>query len=579
MLNLSYAQNQQINQSIFKIRASNCQIGDERALTGFIVEEGILTALHGVVGCTNIRALQYGVSAQVYTNLSIVKVDLDNDVALLQSPELLTQIGKNPELILPLSDNFTSSLEIRGFPLDLEELIINKTPIFRQVSVLGNLIPASEKANFQTCQSPSLFSSVLSIEATLLPGASGAPIFNTVNEVVGLGMGGLGEGYTEIVWGSIATELNLQAIEDIHKQLDERARIDCTNSRFSENNNNQRLLTQQLREYNQELARDNIRLEQILDRLLTELNTKDLEIEEKTEIINSLRDTLKRLGSTKNVRKQEAFNAIELGEIELGVNLLEAYILESLVKREQQDAILAQDLHDLALLQTITNPQKSYENLLKASQLNPSSLNILYRLGNIQSRFGDNEEAIISFEKILKIAQEQQLLEWQGAVSQSLGTLYSNIGLYEKAINIFQQGANAFQKSDYPHKVAELLSSIGNAYGILGDYDNAISYIEQAIELSVKIGDKRGEAQDLSALGTMYLNNGESEKAINYYTQALTISKEINNQAGQAAYLTNLGIAHMNNAQLSISHDYFEKALVKAIDLNNKLEEGKILSL
>lgn len=81
---------------VFRITAGACESDRnpsvqeaQRLLTGFMVrgQSGIVTALHGVVGCHNISA-NSELEGNFFTNLEITEVDLDRDMALLGNDEL-----------------------------------------------------------------------------------------------------------------------------------------------------------------------------------------------------------------------------------------------------------------------------------------------------------------------------------------------------------------------------------------------------------------------------------------------------------------------------------------------------------
>ena len=92
-----HAQDEGPSPYVFRITAGACESDKilkkdpeaQRLLTGFMVQgrSGIVTALHGVVGCDNISA-NSEITDNYFSKLEIIGVDLDRDMALLGSDEL-----------------------------------------------------------------------------------------------------------------------------------------------------------------------------------------------------------------------------------------------------------------------------------------------------------------------------------------------------------------------------------------------------------------------------------------------------------------------------------------------------------
>lgn len=192
---------------IYRIKAAGCTHEPfERRQTGFRVNDkqviGIVTALHGITDCTIINAESERDSSGPFNDLQIVKVDIDNDVVLLWSEEInsLPVDGLNVNVEEPLQENRYENLRIIGYPLNLVRQQPTEIVGVRDITELVNLIPEDLVLSLHRRKSPSLGIQILSIEAHLLPGHSGAPIIDKHNNVIGIGNGGLDLGRAEIGW-------------------------------------------------------------------------------------------------------------------------------------------------------------------------------------------------------------------------------------------------------------------------------------------------------------------------------------------------------------------------------------------
>jgi len=162
---------------VFKINASDGCVNTQ--LTGFRIrvgkKVGIVTALHGVVGCKKITAKGH------YKHLKIDQVDIERDVAFLYSEELkqsLSQLQTGKQL--PTEGE---NLHVIGYPHGISTQLHSKKLKMRHSSLdtFENLIPHMDIKIFQELENrynSSLKIQILNIEGHLVNGHSGAPIFN-----------------------------------------------------------------------------------------------------------------------------------------------------------------------------------------------------------------------------------------------------------------------------------------------------------------------------------------------------------------------------------------------------------------
>lgn len=186
----------------FLVRAYGCPgRNPDRSLTGFKTKkfDGILTALHGVLGCKPIKAVP-DQGQPLIDELKISGVDIENDIALLTSPELSNKFpdgfDEDAAAVLP-----NSVLRVQGHPLGISKLTTTFRARTPAIVALRDLLPTG--GDFDKLQhrlSPSTSIQVISIDGTILPGHSGAPIFNTQGRIVGVASGGLLGGLAQINW-------------------------------------------------------------------------------------------------------------------------------------------------------------------------------------------------------------------------------------------------------------------------------------------------------------------------------------------------------------------------------------------
>lgn len=143
-------------------------------------------------------------------------------------------------------------------------------------------------------------------------------------------------------------------------------------------------------------------------------------------------------------------------------------------------------------LKNVDQAVNEYRAYLK---LNPSSAATLVNLGNLLYAEDRYAEAIVEYEKAVKI---------DPGVSNrfALGQAYLQAEEYEKARQLFLK-----MQTDHPREAAGYLG-LGQAYGKTGRYEEAVEQLETAIRL------KPGSYDAYAELGYVYADMGEIKKAM-----------------------------------------------------------------
>lgn len=207
--------------NIYRIKSANCtQEPKSRIQTGFRIKGqiGIVTALHGVVGCSSITAQSEG-TGKTFTNLVLNKVDISRDMALLSSADLVTTSPDGFEILSHPAEQDIVDLQLIGYPWGKP----NQEPLydilFAQESVLSKLLPNEPVDYMKKRRSPGLDVRVYSLEANLVPGHSGAPLLTTSQRILGVGNGGLDLGRVGKAWAIPMHMVNWKAASSANQEL------------------------------------------------------------------------------------------------------------------------------------------------------------------------------------------------------------------------------------------------------------------------------------------------------------------------------------------------------------------------
>jgi tetratricopeptide (TPR) repeat protein len=142
------------------------------------------------------------------------------------------------------------------------------------------------------------------------------------------------------------------------------------------------------------------------------------------------------------------------------------------------------------------------------------------------------------------------------------GMLLQRISKDQDSVIIFERLLRIAKKTNDKQSQIISLNHLGIAYAHLGKIRKALEYHEQALIISREVGDKQREGIGLGNLGLSYAHLGEIKKAIRYYEQALAIHREIGNREGAGTNLGNLGKAYADLGEIKRAVRYFEQALV-----------------
>jgi hypothetical protein len=130
--------------------------------------------------------------------VQVNRVDYDSDLAILESPELDNQYAAAyaPAMSEVQADQ---QLSVYGYPESLEKML--RTTLQARAPAktkLSDLLSNDLRGALTARGSPSLLLDVISIQGNLLPGHSGAPIFDKQGHVVAVAEGGLKDGTVAI---------------------------------------------------------------------------------------------------------------------------------------------------------------------------------------------------------------------------------------------------------------------------------------------------------------------------------------------------------------------------------------------
>lgn len=166
--------------------------------TGFLWSspDTAVTALHVVSGCGTVTV--YFEKEKVQRTAKLARVLRRADLALLQ---IATPPPGRVLTVEPNAPSLTEPLSVLGYPLQIPSMTNTPLRLRYGGSVLKDIVPESVRGELASAGSPSLELEIDFIEGHLLPGNSGAPIFNQQRRIVAIADGGLDNGAAAVSWG------------------------------------------------------------------------------------------------------------------------------------------------------------------------------------------------------------------------------------------------------------------------------------------------------------------------------------------------------------------------------------------
>ncbi|MDD9978314.1 MAG: serine protease [Boseongicola sp.] len=203
--------------------ASNCREDHNSKIgTGFVVfvpsmgRDALLTAYHVVAGS---QRFSYKFSelrdGNVVEEAKVLKVNPEFDIALLEIPQALAARVKPLPLAeyLPVKDQ---PLLVMGYKAKLTELARDTGSATNPTGFrFGTIVESRvERELWDRIRQPSLSLPIVGLDDILSPGDSGAPVFDEVGDVVGMGHGGLPTANGNFSW-MLSTQTLIQGISSL----------------------------------------------------------------------------------------------------------------------------------------------------------------------------------------------------------------------------------------------------------------------------------------------------------------------------------------------------------------------------
>lgn len=198
---------------------------------------------------------------------------------------------------------------------------------------------------------------------------------------------------------------------------------------------------------------------------------------------------------------------------------------------------------------------------------------VLVSKGRVYGTLGENQKELEQLQQAQRLLQQvpQDRLS-QASILMGFASTYRSLGEYQKALDYTQQARSLYKKVGFPSGEILALKQISDFYQVfIGEYGKALDALEEALTVARAINNRVEEAEILNEKADVLASQGEYQKALDTFNQALTIQRQLNIRRGQADTLDNMAKLYRSLGDYQQSINTCQQAL----DLYRQLGDRK----
>lgn len=197
----------------------------------------------------------------------------------------------------------------------------------------------------------------------------------------------------------------------------------------------------------------------------------------------------------------------------------------------------------------------------KKEKLNKQEALCYMGIGVANDYLGKFEEALLNYEKSLKILQRLNDKKGLSQVYMGMAVVYDFQGNYTNAIEYHLKSLHIQEELKDKFGMGGTLMNIATVYKNLGQNTNALPYYLKSMKIREELEDKAGLAQTYNGLGSLYRGFKEYEKALDFYEKSLKIRKALGDKNGEATIMGNIGSLYSDKGEYEKSIVFFMETL------------------
>ncbi len=186
-------------------------------------------------------------------------------------------------------------------------------------------------------------------------------------------------------------------------------------------------------------------------------------------------------------------------------------------------------LGNYSFSQSLDDLKRNYQKAIESNDKN-SAINNLNQIANYYWERNQHNEAIQSFEELIKLAREIGNRNAQRVAFQNIAMIYSDIGEYQKSENSLKENLNLNRELNDKAGITAAYTNLATACMNQKKYDQAAQYAEEALKYAKELNNLNLIRNCLGLLVEIYQRAKNAEKQAEYFSQYSAIDKHIKQQ-------------------------------------------------
>ncbi len=191
--------------------------------------------------------------------------------------------------------------------------------------------------------------------------------------------------------------------------------------------------------------------------------------------------------------------------------------------------------------------------LVTAASMAAEAGDILNDLGLVYTYLGQEEKAILLFQKALGYRRQTSDRDGEAFTLNNLAFCYSRTKETRKAFNLYRQALALERALGDRNAEGRTLGNLAELEGANRRFANALNLGQQALAIARQEKDRGAEGAALYKIGAIYLLESQFEKAVEYLHQALGIFHQVGDTGRQGLVLNDLMLAAKSSGNLALA--------------------------
>ena len=200
-----------------------------------------------------------------------------------------------------------------------------------------------------------------------------------------------------------------------------------------------------------------------------------------------------------------------------------------------------------------------------------------HHLGDVLALLGRGDEALVHFQKMLRLAFRLDLKAKGGAAHNRIGRLYRDAGKLDDCMRHLGTALALFEAAGDEKGIAASFDDIGKTHWLRGAYETALRFLKDGLDRREAQGDKRSIALSWNNIGLVFQDSGQYKAAYDALVKARDLRREAGDLPGLVVTLNNLGTIHSDRGEDHEAITIWKQALELAHEVGDRRRQAVLL--